>query len=288
MADLKKVGELGGTLNTVTGVTTGGLGTVQNSAHYSDILPSLDAHYTLSPAWSVYAQAAQGDLIPPTSVFDVSYAKVATPPKAQKSTTYQTGTVFKSDRYTFDADIYHVKLDNSYSCITNPLDVTTTICAPSGTEITQGIELEGTVVVGKGVSIYANGTLGSTKYSTGAWVAGAPADTETLGLLYVDGGWNSALFAKRVGKLYNDGAVAGNDAYTIDPVVLTNLFVNYTFKKPGTFVKQAKVQLAVNNLFDRHNIVGISGTGSDANPLASDLITMMPGRSVALTLKVDF
>jgi len=286
LQDLKKVGLLGGTLNKVTGVVTGGLPDVTNSVHYTDVLPSLDAHYMLRPNWSAYAQYAAGDLIPPTGAFDVPFAKVLTPPKAQKSNTFQVGTVWKSDRYTLDVNAYNVKLDNSYTCNVDPLDPTTQVCAASGTETTRGVEAESTILLGSGISLYVNGTLGSTKYSNGAWVAGAPANTETLGLIYADGGWNSAVYTKRVGKLYNDGATVSS--YTINPVVLTNLFVNYTFKDTGKFAKQAKVQLAFNNLFNRHSITGITGNGSDSNPLSTDNVTLLPARSASLTLTVDF
>ena len=117
-------------------------------------------------------------------------------------------------------------------------------------------------------------------------MAGAPKDTETLGLIYTDADWNASILAKRVGQLYNDGQYTSS--YTINPVVLTNMFVNYTIKNPVAYTKKAKVQLAVNNLFDKHNIIGISGSGSDSNPLAGDLITTLPARSVSLTLTADF
>ncbi len=290
LQDLKKVGLLGGTLNKATGVTTGGMPDIQNDITYKDVLPSFDAHYQLQPNWSTYFQAAQGDLIPPTGVFDVPFAKVAQPPKAQKSNTYQVGTVYQANSYNVNANIFHVTLDNSYTCSTNPADVTTQICVASGTETTQGIEVEGTALVGYGFSIYANGTVGSTKYSNGGWVANAPKDTETLGLIYTDANWDASIITKRVGKLYDDsGAGApGNQGYTINPVLLTNMFVNYTISNPATFAKKAKVQLAVNNLMNKHNITSISGSGSDANPLAGDLITTLPARSVALTLTADF
>ncbi|MEO6918560.1 MAG: TonB-dependent receptor [Collimonas sp.] len=290
LQDLKKVGPLGGTINKLTNSITGGLPSVSNSATYSDFLPTLDVHYMLRPNWSTYAQFAAGDLIPPTSVYDAPFAKVAIPPKAQKSSTIQFGTDWKSDAFTFDANVYHVKLDNSYTCNIDPVDPTTQICVASGTEITEGLEVEGTALLGNGFSLYANGTVGSTKYSGGAldgkWVAGAPGNTETLGLIYAKGAWNSAAYAKRVGKLYNDGITTGS--YVINPVVLTNLFVNYTIKHPTSFSKQAKVQLAVNNLFDKHSITGISGNASTANPSAADLITLLPARSVTLSVTVDF
>lgn len=292
LQDLKKVGPLGGTINKTTDSITGGLPSISNSVTYTDWLPSLDAHYFLQKNWSAYAQFAEGDLIPPTSVFDVPFANVLTPPKVQKSHTFQVGTDFKSDLFTMDANVYHTKLDNSYTCGIDPSDPTTQICAATGDEVTEGFEIEGTYLMEHGLSLYANGTLGTTKYQGGSldgkWVSGAPGNTETLGLIHKDGGWNSAIYVKRIGKVYNDGATPGNNAYTIDPVTLTNVFVNYTVKNPTNFAKQAKVQLSVNNLFDSHAITGISGSASSAIPSPNDLITELPGRSVNLTVTLDF
>ncbi len=300
LQSLKKTGALGGTINKSTDSITGGLPSVNQYVSYTDWLPSIDAHYFIQKNWAAYAQYAEGDLIPPTSVYDAKIAvangvalpSVAQQPKAQKSHTFQVGTDYKSDSFAFDANLYHTKLDNSYNCGTDPTDITTTICVAAGDEVTQGVEVEGTYLVGGGFSIYANATLGTTKYQGGSldgkWAAGAPGNTETLGLIYKDGAWNSALYTKRVGKVYNDGANPGDNAYVIDPVTLTNLFVNYSFKIPGNFAKQAKVQLAVNNLFDSHSVTGISGSASSANPSPSDYISELPGRSATLTLTVDF
>ncbi len=309
LQSLKKTGPLGGTINKNGDSITGGLPSVDQSVSYTDWLPSIDAHYMIRKNWAAYAQYAEGDLIPPTSVFDapftvtngVATSNVAQEPKAQKSHTFQFGTDYKSDSFTMDANVYHTKLENSYSCNTDPTDITTQICIASGDEVTQGVEVEGTYLVGGGFSIYANGTLGTTKYQGGAldgkWVAGAPGNTETLGLIYKDGPWNSAAYVKRIGKVYNDGLNPGDGAYVIDPVVLTNLFVNYTFKTPGNFAKQTKVQLAVNNLFGQNSITGISGNkssnpalniGANAYNPAADLITELPGRSASLTVTVDF
>jgi len=52
-------------------------------------------------------------------------------------------------------------------------------------------------------------------------------------------------------RFYNDNSERSvRIAYLIEPVTLTNLFVNYTIKNPSTYFKDAKVQLAINNLFD--------------------------------------
>ena len=292
LQDCSIVGGLGATVNTSTCTVTKGVGapSVSNSVSYSDVLPSLDLRYRLQPNWSVYGQYAVGDAIPDTGVFDVPNAKVASTPKPTKSKTFQFGSVWKSDKFTLDANIYHTKLDNSYTVVTDPVTLLPTYPL-IGNQIVQGIEAESNILLGSGFSLYLNGTYGSAKYDTGKWIAGAPADTETLGLNYKMAGWNAALFAKRVGKMYNDNG-STHDAFTIDPVVVTNLFVNYTLKNAGSFAKQAKIQLAVNNLFDSHKIVGVAGAGnatsSSAAPSPADLLTVLPARSVSLTLKVDF
>ena len=58
------------------------------------------------------------------------------------------------------------------------------------------------------------------------------------------------------------------------------------------FAKLAKVQFGVNNLFDRHSIVDVASAGtktsSSAAPSPADLLTVLPARSVSLTLTVDF
>jgi iron complex outermembrane receptor protein len=267
---------------------------VSNGITYTDVLPSLDAHYQLQQNWSVYGQYAEGDAIPPTNVFDVANAAVLTPPKATKSKTFQVGSVFKSDEYTLDVDVYHTHLDSPWSSVT---DKTTgePVWTMNGGQINQGIEAESTILLDGGFSLYLNSTFGSAKYDTGLWVAGAPEDTETLGLNYKQGEWDASLISKRVGKMYNDGldgnGNAVNQAFIIDPCVITNLFVNYTLKNPVSYSKQAKIQLAVNNLLNDHGIVGVAGpskSSTSAAPNVADLLTITPARSVSLTLKLDF
>jgi len=283
------VGTLGGTLNTTTGVITGGAPSVANSVSYNDVLPSLDVHYQIQPNWSAYGQYATGDQIPTTSVFDVAGAKVATPPKPTKSKTAQVGSVWKSDKYTLDVDVYHTKLDSPYSSST--VLGSDPVWTLNGSQINQGIEAESNIVLTGGFSLYVNATYGSAKYDTGKWVAGAPADTETLGLNYAQSEWNTGLLGKRVGKLYADNG-STHEAFAIDPAVVTNLFVNYTIKQPANFAKQAKIQFGINNLLNSHSTVDVAaagtGTSSSAAPSNSDLLTVLPARSTSLTLTVDF
>jgi len=266
-----------------------GAASVTNSITYTDVLPSFDVHYQLRPNWASYFQYAKGDQIPSTSVFDVKNAVVATPPKATKSATTQIGSVWKSDKYTLDVDLYHTKLDNPYSQTTdlsgNP------VFTLNGSQINQGIEAEGTIVLGSGFSLYGNATYGSAKYDTGLWVAGAPKDTETLGLTYKMHDWNVGGFAKRVGQMYNDNG-GTHQAFLLAPVTVTNLFVNYQLKNPLASTKLATIQFDVNNLLNKHSITSVAAAGtstsSSAAPSNADLLAVLPARSMNVTLKLDF
>ncbi len=294
------VGLLGGAKGViVNGVTTtaiGGASSLSNSITYTDVLPSLDVHYKIRPNWSVYGQYSIGDQIPSTGVFDVPNAKANPVPKATKSSATQIGTVWTSPRYTFAADIYNTVLDNSYTAVpVNPATGDTAWVA-SGTETSQGIEVEANITLGSGFSLYGNATYGSVKYdATGKWVAGAPQDTESLALNYQANEWDINLSVNRVGQMYNDGKDLAknvvNEAFTIDPVVVANLFVNYTVKSPFAQTKKAKLQFGVNNLMDSHAITAVAGVtngSTSANPNSADLLNILPGRSVNVTLTLDF
>jgi len=287
----KGVGPLGGVYNKTTGVITGGAPSLSNSITYTDVLPSLDVHYKIQPNWSLYGQYALGDQIPSTSVFDVLNAKVSPAPSPTKATTAQIGTVWNSGDMTLAADIYQTKLEGSYTAL-SPDSSGNVAYIPSGTQKNQGIEAEANFVLGGGFSLYVNATLGSLKYDrTGLWVAGAPADTESIALNYQRNNWSVNLSANRVGQMYNDDSTGKNEAFVIDPVTVANLFANYTIKTPSSFAKQLKLQFGVNNLFDTHAIVGIASAtagSSSATPNKADLLTVTPGRSVSLTATLDF
>lgn len=268
----------------------GGKPSIVNTVSYNDVMPSLDLHYALAPNWSLYAQYGTGDLIPPTNVFDVKNAAVSQTPKAQSSKSYQVGSVWKSERFTLDLDAYYTKLDGAYSSSPDPVSGDP-VYFLNNSQVNKGLEAESTVALTGGLSLYLNGSYGSAKYDTGKWVAQAPKDTETVGLNYRRTGWNVGLFAKRVGRNYEDnGAV--HEAFVIDPVTVANLFANYSFRTPYSFTRQVKLQLGVNNLFDKHGITDVlkagSSTSSSVNPSPLDQLQLLSERSVNLTLSADF
>ena len=317
------------------GKTIGGLGTndpstfITNGGSYSAWLPSLDANYRLKSNWSVYGQAATGSVVPPSAVFDYAQSTTGTPtlvktlPKQQRSTTYQTGTVLKLKKVTFDADYYHIRFQNSYSSSLDSSGEPVYFLQPSS--ITQGFEAQSNIYVGHGLSAYLNASVGRATYAgslnvncvakgctapalsvtapSGLWVQNTPSDVETIGATYQRKGWDLGLFNKRVGTMYQDKSGYHNQA-TIDPFSLTNVFLNYTIRTGGRF-DQTKLRLTFNNIFDQHNITGDTISGKPLTQLISangttytdpftttgptpisggDNISILPGRSVMLSV----
>ena len=276
----KTIGCLGGTVT--GGICRGGLDFLSHTANYRSWQPTVDARYRLKNNWSVYGQYATGNVIPPSSVFDVKNAAVATTPKPTQTKTFQFGSVLKSNRFTLDADAYFISFQNPYSSAPDangePVYYLT-----SATH-TKGFEVEGNMVIGKGFFVYGNGTIGSAKYQdTRLWVQNSPHDTQTAGLTYLHGNWDVGFFNKRIGTMYQDNG-SFNQAVTLDAFNITNLFFNYTVKQ-ASYLRGTKFRLGFNNLFDRHNIVGVSSATAGAHPLPApgDFLTLMAGRSISLS-----
>jgi iron complex outermembrane receptor protein len=148
--------------------------------------------------------------------------------------------------------------------------------------------VESTVLVGRGLAIYLNATKGTAKYTDShLWVQNAPTDTETIGITYNRGQWNAGLFSKRVGDMWNDNGSI-HQAIPIDPFNITNLFFNYTVRGSSR-LSQSRVRLALNNLTDSHAITAVSAASAKSNAAtAGDILTLMSGRSVSVSLTVGF
>src|SRR5262249_59339803 len=116
--------------------------------------------------------------------------------------------------------------------------------------------------------------------------------------------WDMGLVEKRVGTLYNDnGSLNYNinglslpypvdEAVKIDPFNIVNVFVNYTVKN-ASFLRGSKLGLAVNNLADNHALIGVkpavkATTTVAFTPNPADLLNLVPGRSVMVSLTVGW
>jgi iron complex outermembrane receptor protein len=260
---------------------------VQHAVEYHAVVPSFDARYLVRPYWSVYGQYGKGQNIPPSSVFDVVNAAVGTPPKPILSDTTQFGSVWKSRRATLDVDVYHIALQNNYSSELDPV-TGDTLYFLSSKSVSKGVEAESTILVGGGLALYLNGSVGSAKYAdTHLWVQNTPRDLETVGVTYNLSPWNLGIFSKRVGQMYSDNHGA-HQAVPIDPFFITNVFVNYTLRHAAKF-SGSRIRLAVNNLGDNHAITGITPASRNSNlPANGDVLTLMSGRSIAVSLTAGF
>ena len=309
------------------GQTTGCPTTAEDTGTFSAWLPSLDLNYRIQPNWSIYAQGSTGSIVPPSNVYDFNHTPSAavphpgllTPPKQQRSTTYQVGTVMKLQHFTLDADAYRVRFQNSYSSVIDPT-TTETVNYLQPSSITQGVEFETTIVPTRGLSIYLNasaanayyvgkvnaGTLASpfnVKAPSGLWVAQTPADTEMQGVTYQGKGLDLGFFNKRVGEQHVDGGAYHNQA-NINPFNATNAFVNYTVRNHSIF-DQTKIRLGADNLLNQHNMTALTLAGSSTSTVipgttlvdpfnqttaiaGSDNPTFMSGRSFTLSVTFGF
>lgn len=311
----KTAGCLGGTLTTYPANAgafagaprcNGGLQFATHSVNYNNWLPTLTARYRLWKEWSAYAQFAEGSVIPPSSVFDVPGGNVLIRPRPTLAKTYQMGTVIQRYRWSLDMDAYYVHFQNGYQSYLDPVS-TETVFVATGPSNTKGIEAEGNIALPFSFSFYANAAVGSAKYAGGPnypngglWVANTPRNIEGFSLLWQHKNWDLGFTYKRVGQYYNDNGsltylINGikvpypvNQAITINPFNLTNVFINYTVKN-SSYLRGTKIQLAANNLADNHNIVGVTPLTAATSaahfvPNGGDLIQLLPGRSITITI----
>ncbi|HEV7968705.1 MAG TPA: TonB-dependent receptor [Candidatus Acidoferrales bacterium] len=299
----KTVGCLGGALSAGTKATetcVGGLPSVNHSAGYSSYLPSFDANYHIMSHWSVYGQFGKGTIVPPSSVFDVKNADVLVTPTPTGVSTYQGGTVLKLKQVTLNADVYYTKFQNAYTSIPDSNNTSAVDYVASGDSVTTGFEGEANVYITHGLSFYANGTVGKAHYvNTGLWVANTPSDTEAFGLTYQQKHFDFGIFDKRVGSMWNDLSLANNivanQIIPINPFSVTNVYLNYVLRN-GSRWDQTKFRLSVNNVFNSRGIVGdqqasnayTSQATAVYAPGGADLLTLLPGRSITLTISPTF
>jgi iron complex outermembrane receptor protein len=285
--DLTQFADNGKTVGSLNGAPS-----IFHSAVYRSYMPSIDARYKLRSNWTTYAQFSTGTNIPPSSVFDSKGAQVAVLPKPTAVKTYQLGSVVKFNRWTLDADAYYSHFQNAYSSFLDSAGEA--FFYQTGPTNSKGVEAESTIQIVGGLSLYLNGTLGSAKYQEGAhysngglWVANTPKNTEALGVTYRIKGWDLGFFEKRVGMMYNDNGTL-NQAVNIDPFNVSNLYVNYTIRG-DSYLRGTKIRFGINNLLDKHSIVGVAPASTASNlPAPGDTLTLVPARSFNVTMTFGY
>ena len=261
------------------------------SATYKTTLPFLTVNQQLSPGLAAYAQYAKGFQIPDLNSFYITDpTKNSSDP--QKSTNYQVGIVGKSDRMTWDADLYRINFTNKY--VSNGLAGAAQAFVNIGGATYQGAEAQMAYVIGGGFSAYANGSINrATATDTGQQIASAPNMTAALGALFNSGDWAASLIYKRTGSQRQKdfdatkAPIAGVpyfDYYQTPAYGNVDLGVAYTIRNAGMFAKSIKLQLNVFNLTNSQAITSIS-TGKT---LPFDTYIYQAPRSMQVSVKADF
>jgi iron complex outermembrane receptor protein len=279
---------------------------VNHAQGYSSYLPSVGANYHLTNTWSLYGQYGKGTKVPPSAVFDVTGGNVIDAPPPTEVSTYQGGTVLKFKQLTLNADGFYIKYQGAFTSIPDVNNSSGFDYVNSGNSVSKGMEAEANIYVTKGISVYSNFTVGTARYvsqqipngsgvlaanpNLGLSVANTPSNTEGIGVMYQQKHFDIGVFDKRIGPMWNDlslssGGVA-NQVIPINPFSITNFYFNYIVRNGSRF-DQTKFRLSINNVFDAHNIYGdqqVFATTATYKPGAADQLSLLPGRSIALTV----
>lgn len=247
-------------------------GPLDYSQTWGKALPSLAANYKLAPNWSVYAQVAEGFLTPP-------FTSQGSNVQPQTTWNYQLGTAYQSKAFTLAGDVYYINFNNM---IASQTVGGVTSYFNSGDAIYQGVELEGTVHVGNGFSLFANGSLNSAKIvTTGQWVAQAPNATAAAGLIYEEGSWYASFTDKWVGQRFGDVG----EKQPLSPFNQLDMAVTYKVKNPLPNLAAVTAKFGIDNLLNSHAIVDFAGySGGSSTPLFYTQV----GRNIYSSLSVQF
>ncbi|MDR3447566.1 TonB-dependent receptor [Dyella sp.] len=239
----------------------------------------LTANYTFNQEWSVYAQAAQGFLTPNLNQFYVPNP-TANNTHPTQTMNYQFGTVYKTERFNADADVYFINYKNYQFSTTVPGTTDPVYYLAKGAYI-KGIEGEATYYVGAGASVFANGSLQDAYFKGSSLdMPNVPNRTAALGVMYENQGFFASLYDKYTGsqKAYNS-SFSPDVASSVSSTISTGgywqaaMSIGYGQNLSGSVIKSYKVRLQVDNLFDAHNLV-INSVSSNVGSYY-----VLPGRS---------
>jgi len=251
------------------------------SKTWNATLPSASFHYAFSSSWTAYAQWAKGYLAPNLNLLYVPNPAVSDSAVApEKTTNWQLGTTWTNDNLTLSGDVYKIDFNNFVQ--KHNVGGISEFYNGGGVHYT-GLELEGTYMVGGGFSVYANGSLNRAIQTTdNAWNANTPHKTAALGLIYSNGPAYVSLVDKFVGKTYY--TANAEDDTPIGGYAVTNFTASYRFDPHLADVKDLKIGVQLNNIFDNTHINALAGTtGADGTPLYFTI----PARNFNFTITAD-
>ncbi|HZU63738.1 MAG TPA: TonB-dependent receptor [Novosphingobium sp.] len=247
---------------------------------YHAVQPSIAANYTILPGWTAYAQAARGFLAPPVAVFQVNQVGSLKP---ETTWNYQLGTVAHGHHWSVSFDGYYINFSNYLSSLTTGGQ---TYYGNTSGAIYKGLELEGQVVVAKGLSLYGNATLNSAKYKgVNVTLEEAPEWTAAAGILYEDKhGPYASLIGKAVGPRWGNDTTGTYDdpSSYVGTTFTADLAAGWHFSRFFGMLRNVTPSVKIGNLFNSHAISDYAGTQSATN---AALFWRTPGRSFFFNLE---
>jgi iron complex outermembrane recepter protein len=267
----------------------GTAGTVSRSVRST--LPSIDATYRVAENTNILTQVSKGSLVPSQSFFYTANPAAGNQAEPETTVAYQLGIVRQTPRYGIGLDAYDIKFNNYVSTIVQNGD---TLFVNSGGVRYCGIEGEGHLVLGAGLTLVANGSLlratfqqsgmTSSIQHAGDTIPFAPSYTGLAGLVYREGPWGASLLAKFAGTEYQgkngsaDGATYRVGSYSYTNATATREFVSL----PG--IQNLRLTLAMNNLLNSHAITDNAGPSI----VGPNLVNVLPRTNFMVSVVADF
>ena len=265
------------------------------SKNYQQPLPSIAAHYTISPHWTAYAQVAEGFLAPNLNLIYVANPAGNTL-QPQRTWNYQIGTAWQTERLSADADLYLINFNNYIT--SNGLPEPSKAFINAGDADYEGAEAEATYYVGYGLNLFGNASYNSAKYKpSGQFIAEVPDATWAAGVIYNRHDIYGSLINKWVGRRLdssagNYGPTQGNNQLDqeFSPYSDLMLAAGYTLHNVWS-ASSVSLRVTVDNLLNVTKLSSLAGVtvGNDpstGNP--ADLYWSVAGRSVIATLSAKF
>ena len=240
------------------------------SQTYTKALPFLTANYRLQSNWSVYAQYAQGFLVPNVSAFNVGTPGQGLIP--QQSTNYQLGTVYSAGKLSIDADIYHIDFLHKLQSqtITDPTSplFNQQIETNNGNAVFEGVEVQATYVLPKGFAVFGNYGRNNAvakddkvlPLNNGQQIPGAARWTAALGLRseWHDVGMSGSRLVMNLTDKWIGPQTVNPATATLLPGGMINTFSDINFS--GTYSwKNYSIEGQVLNLGNSTTITGAKG-----------------------------
>jgi iron complex outermembrane receptor protein len=261
------------------------------SRRVNSTLPSIDTTYRVAENTNILAQISRGSLVPNQSFFYTANPARGNQAQPQTTVAYQLGIVRQASGYGIGLYVYDINFDNYVSTVVQNGD---TLFINSGRVRYRGIEGDGHVVLGAGLTLVANASLlratfqqsgmTSSIQHTGDTIPFAPSYAGLAGFVYRAGPWGASLLAKFIGTEYQgkngsaDGATYRVCSYSYTNATATRNFVSL----PG--IQNLRLTLAVSNLFNSHAITDNAGPSI----VGPNLVNVLPRTNFMLSVVADF